>query len=263
MIKRIIKRALALPYSLSRIKNSFNEIEVETISFCNRKCSYCPNVSLDRFNSDGSVLMDDNLLEEIFNQLKDIKFKGIFSPHMYGEPLLDPRIVNIIEKINKLGAKSKIVTNGDYLTINLLDKLLNAGLKILYISKHSPKLSSAARNSIEYLKSKSNLNLEFKVLDFYTDFNTDRKMVGNRGGNLDIETKKKPPIMCPYVLYPVIDVNGTLVLCCQDFNSDYQLGNVSERHISEIWDDPMNVSIRRNVFLGKFDLSICKQCLMD
>ena len=42
-----IKRALALPYSLSRIKNSFNEIEVETISFCNRKCSYCPNVSLD------------------------------------------------------------------------------------------------------------------------------------------------------------------------------------------------------------------------
>ena len=81
----------------------------------------------------------------------DIKFKGIFSPHMYGEPLLDPRIVNIVEKIKKLGAKSKIVTNGDYLTINLLDKLLDAGLKILYISKHSPKLSSVARKSIEYL----------------------------------------------------------------------------------------------------------------
>ena len=29
------------------------------------------------------------------------------------------------------------------------------------------------------------------------------------------------------------------------------------------FNDPMNVSIRRNVFLGKFDLSICKQCLMD
>ena len=153
MMKRIIKRALAFPYSLNRINNSFNEIEVETISFCNRKCSYCPNVSLDRFNSDGSVLMDDNLLDEIFNQLKDINFKGIFSPHMYGEPLLDPRIVNIVEQIRKLGARPKIVTNGDYLTINLLEQLLNAGLKILFISKHSPKLSSVARKSIEYLKS--------------------------------------------------------------------------------------------------------------
>ena len=61
----------------------------------------------------------------------------------------------------------------------------------MYISKHSPKLSSAAIKSIEYLKSKPNLNLEFQILDFYTDFNTDRTMVGNRGGNLDIETKKK------------------------------------------------------------------------
>ena len=111
---------------------------------------------------------------------------------MYGEPLLDPRIVNIVERIKKLGAKSKIVTNGDYLTINLLEQLLEAGLKILYISKHSPKLSSVAMNSIEFLQNKTNLNLEFQVLDFYTDFNSDRKMVGNRGGNLDIETKKSP-----------------------------------------------------------------------
>ena len=61
-MNRIIKRALAFPYSFRRIKCDFNEIEVETISFCNRKCSYCPNVEVDRFNLEGSVLMDDNLL---------------------------------------------------------------------------------------------------------------------------------------------------------------------------------------------------------
>ena len=54
--------------------------------------------------------------------------------------------------------------------------------------------------------------------------------------------------MCGYVLYPVIDVNGSMVLCCQDFNSDYQLGNISERHIIDIWNDPMNIAIRRNIF---------------
>jgi len=262
-MKRIIKRALALPYSFKRVKNKFKEIEVETISFCNRKCSYCPNVSLDRFNSEGSVLMDNNLLDEIFEQLNSIKFKGIFSPHMYGEPLLDPRIVNIISRISGLGAIPKIVTNGDYLKVNILEELLEAGLKVLFISKHSAELSSVALESIEYLRSKNNINLELQVLDFYKDFNSDMNMIGNRGGNLNIEIKKKPPIMCPYVLYPVIDVNGSLVVCCQDFNSDYQLGNISERHIIDIWNDPMNVSIRRNIFVGKFDLSICKQCLME
>ncbi len=261
-MKRFIKRSLALPFSLRRIKNSFKEIEVETISFCNRKCSYCPNVTVDRFDTSGSVLMKDDVLDEIFKQLRSIKFKGIFSPHMYGEPLLDPRIVDIISRISSIGAIPKIVTNGDYLTIDLLDKLIVSGLKILYISKHSPILSSKARETIKYITN-NKFNLNFKVLDFYTDFNKDRNMFGNRGGNLDIEIKKKPPIMCGYVLYPVIDVNGSMVLCCQDFNSDYQLGNISERHIIDIWNDPMNIAIRRNIFLGKFDLSICKQCLMD
>tara|TARA_A100001388_G_C28761978_1_gene498350 strand:+ start:472 stop:1257 length:786 start_codon:yes stop_codon:yes gene_type:complete len=261
-MRRFIKRSLALPFSLRRIKKNFKEIEVETISFCNRKCSYCPNVTVDRFDINSSVLMKDELLEKIFVQLKSINFKGIFSPHMYGEPLLDPRIVNIIGNISKIGAIPKIVTNGDYLTIELLDKLIDAGLKILYISKHSYILSSRARETIEYI-TRNKLDLNLKVLDFYTDFKKDKEMFGNRGGNLDIQIKKKPPIMCGYVLYPVIDVNGSMVLCCQDFNSDYQLGNISERHIIDIWNDPMNIAMRRNIFLGKFDLSICKQCLMD
>ena len=262
-LKRIIKRALALPYSSRRIKNSFDEIEVETISFCNRKCTYCPNISFDRFDSSGAVLMKDEILAEIFRQLQSINFKGVFSPHMYGEPLLDPRIVEIVSNISLIGSKPKIVTNGDYLTLKVLKKLIDAGLKILYISKHSRILGSNARKSLSFLENEVGLDLEFKVLDFYSDFKNEGEMLGNRGGNLDIKIDKKPPIMCGYVLYPVIDVNGTMVLCCQDFNSDYQLGNISDRHIKDIWNDPMNISIRRNIFLGKFDLSICKQCLMD
>tara|TARA_Y100001970_G_C14256939_1_gene876245 strand:- start:1166 stop:1954 length:789 start_codon:yes stop_codon:yes gene_type:complete len=262
-MKRLLKRALAFPTSFRRIKESFNEIEVETISFCNRKCSYCPNISFDRVESSGSVLMDDSVLDTIFVQLESIGFKGIFSPHMYGEPLLDPRIVDIVKRISDLGAIPKIVTNGDYLTPNLLQELLASGLKILYISKHSPRLSSSAMNTLKYIEENHNPQLSFQVLDFYSDFKSERNMVGNRGGNLDIETTKKPPIMCPYVLYPVIDVNGVIVLCCQDFNSDYQLGKVTDRHIYEIWNDPMNVAMRRNVFKGKFDLSICQHCLMD
>ena len=77
-MKRFIKRSLALPFHYARIKNSFKEIEVETISFCNRKCSYCPNVTVDRFDTSGSVLMKEDVLDKIFEQLRSIKFNGIF-----------------------------------------------------------------------------------------------------------------------------------------------------------------------------------------
>ena len=41
------------------------------------------------------------------------------------------------------------------------------------------------------------------------------------------------------------------------------IGSNFAHYISDIWNDPMNVAIRKNIFLSKFDLEICKNCLMD
>lgn len=238
-------------------------IEVETTSLCNRKCTYCPNSTFDKSDTRDSIYMSDFLLDRLLHQLQDISFTGTFAPHMYGEPLLDPRLPEIISLTKGLGMSPKLVTNADYLTPSLLSTLLDNGLEILYISKHSSSLSAGAREAIQLFEKRLENIHSFKILDFYSDYRSQQTMFGNRAGQISLSVKKKPPQMCPYVRYPVVDVIGNIVLCCQDFSSKHILGNIADRHLWDIWNDPSNLLLRKKIFRGEFDLKICQSCEME
>ena len=88
-------------------------------------------------------------------------------------------------------------------------------------------------------------------------------MLHNRGGELDLELNKKArPIGCNYVLHPVIDVEGNIVLCCNDYKGKHIMGNVMERHLYDIWKDPNNVWLRNKIYRGSLDLKICQECVL-
>ena len=280
---RFIKRTYYTGKSLF-LSKQFNHIELEITSFCNRKCVYCPNVSFDRVDSSGSFLMKEEIINKVINQLQEINFTGTLAPHMYGETLAHPEIVQITEKISQAGIKSIIYTNADYLNPELMGKLREAGLYKLSISKHSKNLSKSSMEVLRDLFDKisdykhlkttdicKEINgkdieidgLIFKIVDFYTDFNTNKEMLHNRGGELDLKLKKNSrPVGCSYVLYPVIDVEGNIVLCCNDYKGKHILGNVMERHIYDIWTDPNNVWLRNKIYRGSLDLQICQECVL-
>jgi sulfatase maturation enzyme AslB (radical SAM superfamily) len=140
--KDIIKILL----SRSGLRNPFNklfsEIEFESTAYCNRKCNYCPNVEYERFGADENFLMKQEVFETLINQLVDLRFTGLISPHLYGEPLSDHRILAwskfIKEKLPK--SRLKIVTNGDFLNKDNFRDFIAAGVDIFYISKHSKLL---------------------------------------------------------------------------------------------------------------------------
>ena len=129
--------------SRSGIRNPFNkmfkELEFETTSYCNRKCDYCPNVEFERFGEDENFLMKQEVFETLIDQLVDLKFTGLISPHLYGEPLSDHRMLSWAEHIKKKlpECRLKIVTNGDFLDKNNFKNFIDAGVDIFYISKHS------------------------------------------------------------------------------------------------------------------------------
>lgn len=281
--KRYLKRIYYYGKSYF-LPTDFNHIEVEITSFCNRKCEYCPNVSFDKLNSSGSFLIKDKILNNIIDQLRDINYNGTLAPHMYGETLAHPEIVEITEKISKSGIKLDIFTNADYLNKDLLDKLRAAGLYKLSISKHSKNLSNsslkALRDLFDNITAFKGLDINeilekincqdikingliIKVVDFYKDFHTSKDMLHNRGGELDLELNKKArPIGCNYVLHPVIDVEGNIVLCCNDYKGKHIMGNVMERHLYDIWKDPNNVWLRNKIYRGSLDLKICQECVL-
>src|SRR3972149_4614439 len=226
VFNRLLKKILAQLGFLNPFREPFKEIEFETTTFCNRKCEYCPNSKHERTGSEDGRYMKEEVFEKLLSDLSDIDFRGLIAPHLYGEPLTDPRLVSWISKIRKTLPKSriKIVTNGDF------------------------------------LDEKKRLK-RFKIFDYYEDFKNKQIMLNTRGGEVHLKKNSlRHPICCEYVSYPVINTFGDLILCCNDYHGRYVFGNIMKRHLLEIWQDPYNIKLRKSIYKGHFDLPICQSC---
>jgi len=100
-IKDYVKLALSRTGLRNPFKNVFKVIEFETTSYCNRKCDYCPNVDFERFGDDDSFFMKENVFKTLIDQLVELNFDGLISPHLYGEPMSDHRMLSWSEHIKK------------------------------------------------------------------------------------------------------------------------------------------------------------------
>ena len=264
-----LKDITKLGLSRLNIRNPFNKIfeaiEFESTAYCNRKCNYCPNVDYERFGDDENFLMKEEVFDSLLNQLVDLKFKGMISPHLYGEPMSDHRLLDWIKRIRSSLPETyiKIVTNGDFINKENYAEYIRAGVNIFYVSKHGKKLKKSCRDLLESLP-KSEFKKNFLVQDFYNDFNEDQSMFTNRGGSIDLKEniKKTPPVNCSYATYPVINVYGDLILCCQDFHNNYIFGNIMENHLGDIWFSKKNIELRKRIYDYKLDLKICQECQM-
>jgi len=116
----------------------FDSVEIETISICNRKCSFCPLA----YDDTPGEIMADETFDKIINELKELNFKGEIAFSGYGEPLLDKQLRSRVEKIKKeLGSFIEIVTNGDFLTYKKFKELVSMGVNVFRLSQHGKEPS--------------------------------------------------------------------------------------------------------------------------
>ena len=246
-------------------KSLFKVVEFETTSYCNRKCDYCPNVDFERFGDEDDFFMKENIFHALIDQLEELNYQGLISPHLYGEPMSDYRMLEWSSYIKKKlpKAKLKIVTNGDFLNIKNFNDYLDAGVDIFYISKHAKQLKKPCRDLLNNLDKKT-LNQHVLVQDFYGDYYENQKMFTNRGGSIGLDegNDKKAPVNCSYATYPVINTFGDLILCCQDFHNKYIFGNIMDKKLGDIWFDKKNIELRKRIYDYKLDLKICRDCKM-
>src|SRR5262245_22586687 len=95
----------------------FKAVELELNSMCNRKCTYCPNVSSKR----PVGFMSEELFKKIIHELEEIEFDGRISYHFYGEPLLDKRLPEFVQytKDKVPNSYAEIYSNGDFLDLEV------------------------------------------------------------------------------------------------------------------------------------------------
>lgn len=112
------------------------EVNIETINTCTRKCTYC-KFGIER--KWDKKIMPTEIFEKILYDLKEIHYSGFIGPFVNNEPLMDKRMTSFVKMISNVlpAAKSYLFSNGDLLDQTILRGLLDAGLHRLFVSVHS------------------------------------------------------------------------------------------------------------------------------
>ena len=193
-----------------------------------------------------------------------MKFSGTVSLCGYGEPLLHKDINYIVNKLSKV-SKVEIVTNGDVLTSKKLQELYLAKASTVLVSMYDGPEQIEKFNEIAR---QANVPNEMFILrdrwyDKYNDFGV---KLTNRAGTLSVGDQEKLGKFktCFYPAYQfLIDWNGNIFLCPQDWQRRISMGNIMQASISEIWTGKMISKYRKDLLLGKRCNSPCTKCNAD
>ena len=235
-------------------------IELSLIDTCNRSCSFCPK-SNPNIAPNTHQKMENVLIDKLCSDLKEINFEGAFCLCGYGEPLLHKDHISIINKLGKF-SQVEIITNGDTLSEKKIKEIYNSKTSKLLISLYDgPKQIEKFKIMIE----KTKLPKEFFVLRdrWYSDKKDFGVKLTNRAGTVSIGNQEEISInkKCYYSSYQVlIDWNGDVFLCPQDWQRRVTMGNIMQKSFFEIWNGNILNKFRKSHLKGDRSLSPCNSC---
>lgn len=237
-------------------KDMVRLVEFEPHAYCNRLCPFCPNVDGKRIK-DWSP-MDFSVYRRTIDDLAAIGYDGIVRFARYSEPLACKTICDYVStaRAGLPAAEIDIVSNGDYLDADLLERLADSGLSALRISIYPKGYDwnvAAAREQLDKLLRRANTTATLLVdapdrlywrlahprVQIFAEA-ADLNRVGfDRGqtleGLIDRAYVRRSP--CTMVFANVtIDFNGAVMPCCnlrsdvpqhKDFVVDVVSGNRS------------------------------------
>lgn len=257
-------------------------IDIEPTMLCNMKCSMCFQQHLD-ISKEG--YLDFELYKKIVDECSINRLYSIRLCHR-GEPLMHPRIVDMVKYAKDKGIKEVFtLTNGLLLEEQLIKRLYAAGLDWLQLSIDGTydvyeKIRKPARFEDIYSKVKllhkirkqqgrlrpilwiqslwssvkhnpeEFINLFAPYVDkiaFHVDFDYEQRF------------RKDPNFIC-YRLWHrmMIMADGVVPMCNSDFLKDEIIGDIRKQSIKEIWNGEKLKRIRKlNLKRRRLELAPC------
>ena len=235
-------------------------VELSLIDVCNRKCTFCPK-SDEKVAPDTYQKMTRKIINEIHDQLLEIHFKGTISLCGYGEPLLHKDISYIVKKLSNV-SKVEIITNGDVLSAKRLQELYISNVSKVLVSMYD---GPEQINKFNEMTKKANVPQDLIILrdrwyDKYNDFGV---KLTNRAGTVKIGAQEEVGKYknCFYPSYQIlIDWDGNVYLCPQDWQRKVSMGNIMQETIYQIWTGKTLTTYRKNLLAGNRCSGPCKSC---
>ncbi len=143
---------------------------IESTNICNLKCIMCPT-------GRGEVTRPKGFMDfDVFRQIVDemAPYVKATTLHIWGEPLLHKRIVDMVEYCSAKGLRSEISTNATLLTEEKSRQLLEAGLSAIYLSLDGmrPETYESVRVNADFERTNQNIRrfIEIKSTDHYDTY---------------------------------------------------------------------------------------------
>lgn len=226
-------------------------VQIGTTNRCNERCTFCPTPTLKR--SRGT--MEWSVFTSIVDNECVPEPDGIYVLCAFGEPLVDPQIVRRVGYTRQRRPRAEIFfhTNGMLLTPATVDQLVDAGLSRIVVSIYGfgPEAHKAVQPNGDWKTLVAHVN--------YSAMRLPTMVVGEIGNHEEAaafwkslgasvhfnalaeygDSQIGPSVVSPISVCAFsagnrsFDWDGSMVMCCMDFESKTTFGNAR----NETWDE--------------------------
>ena len=269
------------------------EVRFEVTTKCNYSCIICPRDKLTRPKVTMSLALFKKLLDKITAETP--QYRVLTLPGM-GEPLLDPTLEEKIEYARSKNLNVLLLSNGSLLTVRKFKALESCGVESIRVSFYGTDPNTYAKihgrkfwafflkireslTKISKIKKSTQLLLTLNVLAGINDYSVkpwveywkdkaDLLEVWRPHNWADgrsyrhIQEKQLKTCGRPWNTPLQVQVDGTVNMCCFDFDGKLTLGDLKKQSLKEIFSSPMYKKIIACHASGNFKNSglICDSC---
>ncbi len=256
----------------------FVSVVLEPVSACNLRCVYCWGELEERLKDARPKQMDWELFQKIVDQAP----KGVESITIggQGEPLLHPRLGDMVEYVAKRGMRAIMYTNGTLLSGERMERLAETPLSVLNLSVEPDAETCREFRGVDLAQLKENIAAFRARKQPMTDVKLSmvahpgnlEKLGGvydEWGGLVDAvkispqfglrEDARRVSCMEPWRGNLNFYTNGEVSPCCCDWFTELSIGNVAEQPLDEIVHGERYKRLLENFLRGEVP-NLCLYC---
>ena len=231
----------------------FETVQIETSSVCNRRCAYCPNAVPGVRRPER--WLPTPLVHRILNELEEMAYRGVVVFSGYNEPLLDPRLGDLLHRTRATLPRCRIVvyTNGDHLDAAWIAACARLRVDCNVTRHGGPAAEARLERVLAAIPWWRRRHVTLKRDITGTALST-------RGGLVSVpKVQARPSCHVPATELTLMS-DGNVVLCSDDYASTVVFGHVAHKSLREIWADPRYRRIRHELRQGRATLPLCRHC---
>jgi MoaA/NifB/PqqE/SkfB family radical SAM enzyme len=256
MLSKLLCRLVGGLYNAA-LKDFPRVVRIESTNACNAECVICPHHKMLR----PTRRMDQRLYEKIIDECARANCKEVHL-HNFGEPFLDKRLEQFVVYAKGKGIKKiKVFSNGSIITRERARGILLAGIDEIKVSfdganreefekiRTPLKFDEVVENLINLVDLRNELKSPAKVMVACCSTTDKSKTmdvlaakvdgfsfgkIHNWGGEDALAGNIRKPCSRLWRTFTIL-VDGSVSLCCLDYNGVVNLGNVNTDSIAGIW----------------------------